>query len=115
MPVLVRVVDLEMHNPEIDDLYGTVVLYQDIPGLDVAMDNAILMRVIEPQADLLRQFQLGCQGDLRPPRNDALQAFAFHELHGDVRVTLKFPEIKNRHDIGMLESSGRLRLSIKAL
>src|ERR1700733_3288616 len=49
-----------------------------------------------------------------PPGDQMLQSYAIEEFHGDEGAALVFANIVNGADVGMVESGGSLRLSLKS-
>ena len=99
---------------EVQDLGVTAFGDKDIRGLDVAMDDALLMcRAQSPgriDADLHDPLQL------HPAiRDQVLQSRPLQEFHYDERAPGFFANIVDRADVGMVQSGSGLRLTSKTI
>ena len=89
-------------DTEIDNLNDSVARHDDIGRLDITVDHATKMSVVERTAglddipELCREGQHGLAGDY------FLQALSFQILHGDKRSAARFSQLVNGNDIGML-------------
>src|ERR1700690_3626023 len=90
-----------------------------IRGLDVAMDNALLMSRLESVGDLDRKAKGSSQP--RPQiffggRIDPCpESLPFKQLHHDERPAGVFVELVDRTNVGMIQSRSRARLALQAL
>src|SRR5439155_18142117 len=85
---------------------------EDVGWLDITMNNAFAVRSVEGVSNLNRQRQqsLGIQ---RTPGNLILQRYPVQKLHGDEGLPFAFADVVDSADIGMIQSSGSLRLTLK--
>ena len=78
------------------------------------MDDLLLVGIIKGIADL---GQIGC-GPLHRKRtlrlHHVLQRFSSDELHGDVVKPTRLAHLVDRHNVGMFEMRGALRLLAEA-
>ena len=79
--------------------------HQDVRGLEVAVDDAVAVRVLERIRDLAGEEQRSAR------RNRASQGPAFHELHHEVVR----PHVEQRADVGVVERRHGQRLVAEAL
>jgi len=88
---------------------------QDILRLDVAMQNAAAVGVLQRVGDVARDL------DRRSERNPLLaaqpvaQRFAFDERHGEKQQPCRLPSGEDGHDVGVPELRRHLDLALKAL
>ncbi len=99
-------------QPKIQNLCVSTFGHQNIGGLDVPVDDAFRVRGIE------RVGNFNCQSEqyirLHGPSRDAmLQGHAVQKLHDQKGMPVILPDLVDGADIGMVESRGRLRLSLE--
>ena len=102
-------------NPEIHDLHFPAGKDAHIGRFYVAVNDAMIMGIMKPAADLGDDVQLLQQvvGDLLP--DDLLQVHPFQKLHGNERDSVFFPQVVNGNDIGMAQVACRLSFPVEAL
>ena len=92
----------------------TVFIEQDVPWLDVAMQNAVLMRVVHGARYFCNQLH-------RLPDRHRLTSHyfvklaAFDEVHAEVALTIALADLVNRNDARMFEAGCGFRFPAKAL
>ena len=102
-------------DAEIGDLHASVRAHQDVLGLDVAMHEALLVRIAEPRehalehAEQLREAQL-----LRRLLEPRAQRPTLEELHDDVRQAVVLEEVMDRDDVRVTQRRHHLRLAREA-
>jgi hypothetical protein len=97
---------------EIGDLRRAIGREQDIRGLEIAMDNAALVRRLCCPGQ--RSNQLGrWPRHHRLPRKLLVEAAAFNELHRETGGAIILHHVVDVHDIGMLQPSNGPRLGSK--
>src|SRR5437588_282089 len=85
---------------------GTSSLRQDIVGLDIAVNNSLLMSAVQPlchfgdDANRFRFRHPAVPLDFLPER------LSFHELHDEVRRTAGIGIVERANDVGMIETAG---------
>ena len=80
----------------------------DVRGLQITMDDALLVRLVERLGD----FQADLQGVLLPEgalREHLLERLPFDLLHDDVAGVADLEELADAADVGMIECRGELR------
>ncbi len=101
-----------VHDPEVHHLDLAFVIDQNVRGLNVAMNQAVPVGIIQPLTKLRNDLELAGQRHGRPAGNRFLEALALDELHGDERLARGLAEIElvNGDDIGMFQAAARARL-----
>jgi len=106
---------LDPREPPVHHVHFAEFAHHDVRGLEVAMDDALVVRV----GHRLAHLEQDAQGlHLRPaflPGGDEieylLEGTALHELHREVDAARRVePELVDRHDAGMVELARHLRL-----
>ncbi len=99
----------DLRDAEVRDLHRARFVEQQVLRLDVAMHDAVLVRVLQRLADRRHDGQ-------RLLRREAArlhrlpQIHAIHELHEQVVKPARLPEIVDRDDVRMIERRERLGL-----
>ena len=88
---------------------------QDVPGLDVAMDQVALVRGVEAVRGLLEDEQ-------RPPHpqrafatDQGLEIAALDVAHRDEELAVDLAGVEDRHDVGVVELGCPARLALEAV
>src|SRR5207248_2010097 len=79
------------------------------------MHDAVLVGVIEGTANLDDDAEAVDDAHRTPHVDDLVERLARHVLHDHVRVAALFAEVIDDDNVGMLETAGRLGLTIEAL
>ena len=113
----VRVGVGEPRHAEIEDVGLARFVHQDVGGLEIAMDDRALVRVLDAVANLRHQLQPLPQ--VEPVRVAVgKQRLPVHQLHGEVRLAPKrgvgHPRVVDLRDAGVLQPAQRLRLVLEA-
>src|SRR5205823_9891824 len=69
----------------------------------------------QPRAELLHELNLASERQLRAPSNQRGQRLALDVLHRDERLAVEFADVEDGDDVGVMQSSGRLRFAREAL
>ena len=101
----------EARNAEVGDLHPPVQGHHDVGGLDIAVHDTAVVTELQPGEQIIhdpldvrhREPLVIVQGDL--------QRRSIDEFHDDVGDISGFAVVVDRHDVGMREPSGRLRLA----
>src|SRR5262249_53146902 len=103
-----------LRESEVEHLNRSVGADLDVCGLQVSMDDRLLMRGFESDRELLRYRQYFGKRH-RTARNDLRQVLAVTKLHDELRIgfTGSFKTV-DLSDVRMIERSQRLRLSSEA-
>src|SRR2546430_7634909 len=80
-----------------------LLIEQDVSRFDVAMQNSMLMRVMNGARHLRDQFRRLPDRHRRPP-DYFIQLSAFDELHAEVTRPVALADFVNRHDARMLQT-----------
>jgi hypothetical protein len=99
-----------LRDAEVHDLDGAVVGDADVGGLDVAMDDLPLVRVVEPVGNRHEDLDLPDHGDGLGPLDLLVEVLAGQELLDDVGDVVLDSEVVDRRDVPVVEISGQLRL-----
>ena len=104
----------QLGDAEVRDLHPALLVEQDVLRLDVAVDDALLVRVLERLADGRHDHQRLLRRQL--PRLQQLpQAHAVHKLHQQVIEAVGLAEVIDGDDVGMVEPGQGLRLAREPL
>ena len=89
-------------EPEVEDLHGPVGPHLDVRGLQVAVDDSLLVRRLQRLGDLSRDGQRVADGDCAT--RDALrQILPLDQLHHERRHAAGCFEAVNVRDAGVIE------------
>ena len=92
-----------MRDTEVHDLRMSIIIDSDVRGLDVAMDDAVLVRVREPHQHIDDDVELRLQLERLGADHELLEIGAVDELHRDEEMSVELAQVVDRDDIGMLE------------
>ncbi len=102
--------DAEVHETERAGALGD----QQVGGLDVPMDNAALMSVIEAGAQFRQPVHLPGQGHLIAGPDDLRHGPPGDELHGQVRVAFVLADRVDADDVRVVDLGRQARLAQEA-
>ena len=100
---------------EVGDFHRVVTGEHNVRGLDVAMDDVAFVRVLQGAAGLLHNAQDAREREGVAGVDQRLHAFAFHQFHRDVVLTILFACVIDHNNVGMGEQAGRTRFGLEAL
>jgi hypothetical protein len=102
-----------LRQPEVEHLHCAVVAHLDVGGLQIAVDDVLLMRRFERVRDLLRDRQRLVDRDraARDSRRQVVALDQFHDQGGEVWGLL---EAVDRPDVRMVEGRERFGFTLKA-
>ena len=103
-----------MGDAEVRDLDPAVVGQQDVRRLDVLVDHAVLVRVLECRQQLLHDGADLFLVVAAPLEQPLVQRLAGHEFHRDEGDFLAFAVVVYLHDARMHQSSGSLCLALES-
>ena len=102
-------------DPEIGHERLSPLAEQDVAGLDVAVHDAPLVRVVERVGDLLRDGDRVLHTHLLLAVQPIPERFSFHIRHHVEDHPVRLPGVEQREDVRMLQVGGRLDLGQEAL
>jgi hypothetical protein len=70
------------------------------------MFAGLMLRVVEPVADLAHDGELLVEGEGRLPRDELPELLALQQLHHDEKTPLVFPHVVDGDDVGVLPEPG---------
>ena len=97
----------QLGEAEVEDLDPAVVGHEQVLGLQVPVNDPLLVRRRQPAGDLDRVVG-GLAHRQRAAREPRAQRLAFEELRDDVRRTFERTELVDRRDVGVVEPAGGL-------
>ena len=97
-------------QPEVEHLHGAVRPHFDVRGLEIAMNDALLVRRFERLGDLPGDLQPLVDRDW-PSRNPLRQVLAFDEFHHQRTGTVGFFETVDVRNVGMIQCREGLRFA----
>ena len=92
----------------------TVRGYLDVGGLQVAMDDATVVRSFQGSSDLTGCLQGLFDFDTSSPRNTLLKRLSFNKLHGDESLSVEIFEPVDDRYVGVVQGSEELGLALEA-
>jgi len=95
---------LELCETEVEDLDSPVPRHEQVLGLEVPVDDPLLVRRGEPPRDLDRVVERFAHRE-RSGGETAAQRFAFEKLRDDVRGAVVRSDVVDRGDVGMVQDS----------
>ncbi len=102
-----------LRQAEVENLGVSTLGDENVCGLDVAVENALGVRRIQPVGHFDGQRQQGLQLQ-RTAHDRVLQRHAVQEFHGDESLAVLLINFVDGADVGMVERRCRLRLPLKA-
>ena len=105
----------EARHPEVHDLHRPVHGEEDVGGLDVAVDDARVVRAGEPVQELHDDVHLPLQGQGPRAAEDVEEVLALEQLHRDVgRAVVVVAQVEHGEDVGVDDLGHRPRLALEA-
>ena len=101
-------------QPEVGDPRVAVLVEEDVGRLEVAVDHAALVGVLDGLGDLADQ-PGGLARGQRTVGKALGEALPLDETHLKVMLALVLANLVDRHDAGMVEVGGRLGLAVEPL
>ncbi|HEU4369019.1 MAG TPA: hypothetical protein VFV05_12430 [Methylomirabilota bacterium] len=98
----------DLGDAKVEDLHLPVAQQHDVAGLDVTVDDASLVRVVQPVADLHHDGQLVLEGQSFPLGDELPKLVAFQQLHDEEEPSLVLPHVVDGDDVGVTQPSARL-------
>src|ERR1700722_5894170 len=89
---------------------------ENVAGLQIAMDNSVLVSMIQPVTDLTDNLQTAFHLQLMFSVENAAQGLAIYILHHQIRLLLSVQsEFVNLDNVCLIKAAGGLSLLVKAL
>ena len=98
---------------EVEDLHGAVARDHEVLGLQVAVNQARLVRRREPLRHLAQQLE-GLPDGKEAARGDMPERLALDELHGEERLAPRLADLEDRDDVPMVQGRRRAGLADEA-
>ena len=103
---------LDARQAEVEDLGVPLLRHDHVVRLEVAVHDPLRVGGGERVRHLRAERQQALRRQRRPAEQGA-EARPLDELHHDVVVRRRRPEVVDRHDVGVVEGGGRLRLELQ--
>jgi hypothetical protein len=101
----------EARRPEVRDLQHVVLGHQDVGRSQVAMNDALRVRVIDGVADLAGEIERPTQINRATSSNDVLERLSLDVLHHDEEDVFLLLGGRDRDDIWMADAGQESRLA----
>ena len=105
----------DARDAEVENLQPPVLIHHQIGRLDVAVNDAGLVRVRQPRAQLRHQLQLLRHRQRRPPLDLLRERLAPDVLHHDERRALELAGVVDVDDVGVVQRGQRPGFAGEAL
>ena len=109
----VRALDPQLGETKVEDLQPTVRCHEDVVGLEVAVDDAAVVRRGETLRDLLGVVE-GLANPRRAVSQDRAQLFAFEQFGDDVGRAAMRSDVVDGENVRVIESRSGSRLLFEA-
>ena len=106
---------LELRDAEVGHLHLVVVVQDQVGGLDVAMDDAARVRVVERCGDLAHEPDDFLGLEVRALGQHVGDRTAVDELHREERIAILLAQVEERHDARVAERPRDLGLVLEAV
>ena len=108
-----RAVGEHLRDAEVEDLHAALGRDLDVGRLQIAMDDAALVRRLERQRDLMDDRQRLIERQ-RAGDEPHAERFARHQLHLDDAALLDLAEAEQHRDVRMIERRQHARFALEA-
>ena len=115
LPLLLVLLLHQNRQTKVHDLRRLIIRKQNVPRLDVAMDQSLLQPRPQAARNLRTHLQRTILRNLRPVRHQAVQTARAHHLHRQIHHALVLAIREHLHDIRMVQRCRDLRLTLKPL
>ena len=100
-------------EPEVEELRAAF-RQHDVLRLEIAMDDVLLMRLVQRVHDLARDLQ-GVVEWQRSTRESIGERLALEVLEDEIPHAVLFPDVVKRADVRVVQAGDRLRFAVEAL
>ena len=104
----------DAREPEVENLEGPFGRDHQIAGLDVAVDDPVLVRVTQPGTELEQQLQAAVDAERRPSTDHLGHGFPIEEFHRDKGLAVVLADVVNGDDVIVFEGGRRPRFAREA-
>ncbi len=104
----------ELGDAEVGDLHAALRVEQDVLGLDVAVENAFLVRELKRLANLRHDGQR-LRGREPSGLHGLAQIHAIHVFHHQIVEAARLAEVEDADDVRMIQAREHATLAIEAL
>jgi len=94
----------ELAEPHPKDLHLPGPQDEDVPWVDVAMNDPILMRIVEPLAELDHQGEPVLEADWPSLRDQFRKRLAIKRLHDDHELAFVLGDVENSGEVRVIEA-----------
>ena len=98
-PLVDRAAVGQLRQAEVEDLDAAVAGDEDVLGLEVAVDDALLVRGRQPLRDLQPPSSIALRGGSGPRARARAQRLALEQLGDDVRRAVVRADVEDRDDV----------------
>ena len=105
----------EPRHAEVEDLQAAVVLDEDVPGLDVAVEDAVHVRDGEALAHLAHHVEARLERERLGALQVVVERVALEQLHHHVEPPLVLSHVVHGDEVAVLQLPGDLGLAVEAL
>src|SRR5271157_574602 len=106
--------EAHLRQAEVENLGVSALGYENIGGLDVAMDDARVMGSVQRLGDVNGQRQQRFRFQ-RTAADAMLQRHSIEKFHGNERSTVLLVNVVDGADVGMVQRRGGARFAAEAL
>src|SRR5579864_2641388 len=101
---------IQLGNTEVGNLGMAGFGDENVSGLDIAMNHALRVCVIESFGDLFGKLQRGCQRKLFIPCQNTVQRLPGNVLQYDegIPILWTLPHVKDGNDTGVMQAASSL-------